>query len=57
MRIYRKLCIVLFRGIGMNNAWWICEDCSNGWSAMSGDNEVPVRCECGGKIKENDEDE
>ena len=35
---------------------WICEDCGNEWSAMLGDNEVPERCECGGKIKENDDE-
>jgi len=40
----------------MSNAWWVCESCSNEWSAMLGDNEVPERCECGGKIKENDDD-
>lgn len=39
----------------MSNEWWVCESCSNGWSAMLSDNEVPERCcECGGKIREND---
>lgn len=40
-------------GTMMSNEWWVCENCGNKWSAMLGDNEVPERCECGGKIKEN----
>ena len=40
------------RRMNMSSAWWVCEDCGDEWSAMLGDNEVPERCECGGKIKE-----
>lgn len=35
---------------------WVCKSCGHEWSAMLGDDEVPLTCECGGKVVEHGQD-
>lgn len=36
---------------------WTCDKCDHEYSACLGDDEIPAICECGGKIKEQQEEE